>query len=80
MQYGICSDSGARLLFIDSMLDTGFMDDEMIISVVSSIAEVENESRAKNIRMGYQFHAADGTYGLYQRKCYGYEKNAGRGL
>jgi site-specific DNA recombinase len=67
--------SGAELILMDNLMEIGFMDDEMILSVVSSITQAENDTRGKNIKMGYQYHAADGTSGLYQRKCYGYQKD-----
>lgn len=63
---------GARLLLVDSLLDTEYMDDEMITSIVAAIAQADNESRSKNIKMGFKYHAADGSSKLYQRKCYGY--------
>lgn len=64
--------SGARLLLVDSLLDTKYMDDEMVVSIIASLAQADNESRSQNIKKGYQYHAADGSSGLYQRKCYGY--------
>lgn len=66
-------ESGARLLLVDSLLDTEYMDDEFITSIVASLAQADNESRSQNIKIGYQYHAADGSSGLYQRKCYGYK-------
>ncbi|WP_246117601.1 hypothetical protein [Alkalibacterium pelagium] len=48
----------------------------MMISIIESIAQAENESRSENIKWGYRRHAAQGTSKLYNRKCYGYENDA----
>ncbi len=47
-----------------------------MISIISSIAQAENESRSKNIKWGLQKRAAQGTSKLYNRKCYGYTYNS----
>lgn len=65
-------ESGTRLLLVDSLIDTEYMDDELITSIVAAIAQADNESRSKNIKMGFKYHAANGSSKLYQRKCYGY--------
>lgn len=68
-------ENGARLLLVDNLLDTEYIDDEMVTSIVASLAQADNESRGMNIKIGYQYHAADGSSRLYQRKCYGYEND-----
>ncbi|ETA80727.1 recombinase family protein [Youngiibacter fragilis] len=65
-------DNGARLLLLNNYVDTEYMDDEMLVSIVASLAQADNESRGENIKIGYKYHAAEGTSGLYRRKCYGY--------
>lgn len=67
--------SGARLLLVDSLIDTEYMDDEMIIAIIASLAQADNESRSQNIKLGYKYHAANGTSKLYQRKCFGYKND-----
>jgi DNA invertase Pin-like site-specific DNA recombinase len=44
------------------------LDRELMISVIESFAQTENESRSENIRLGLSFKAADGTSGLYKWK------------
>lgn len=63
---------GTRVLFVNSLLDTEYMDNDLIISIVESFAQAENETRSENIRMGHKYHAENGTSGFYNRKCYGY--------
>lgn len=66
--------SGTRVIFEQENIDTDNLDSEMMISVIESFAQAENESRSENIRMGLSFKAAMGTSGLYNRKLYGYDK------
>ena len=47
----------------------------MMISIIESIAQAENESSSENIKWGYRRRAAQGTSKLYNRKCYGYEND-----
>lgn len=67
--------AGVRVIFEQENLDTDQMDSELMISVIESLAQAENESRSENIRMGLAMRAANGTSGLYKRKLYGYTKN-----
>ncbi|MGX9292375.1 recombinase family protein [Bacillus sp. A015] len=62
-------------MFEQEGLDTADTDSELMISIIESIAQVENESRSENIKCGYKHHAAQGTSKLYNRKCYGYEND-----
>lgn len=67
--------AGVRVIFEQENLDTNEADSNLMISVMESFAQAENESRSKNIRMGLAMRAANGTSGLYKRKLYGYTKN-----
>ncbi|MCM3800013.1 recombinase family protein [Caldibacillus thermoamylovorans] len=64
-----------RVIFEQEGLDTADTDSELMISIIESIAQAENESRSENIKWGYRRHAAQGTSKLYNRKCYGYEND-----
>jgi site-specific DNA recombinase len=66
--------SGVRVIFEQESIDTDDVDSNLLISVMESVAQSENESRSENIRMGLSFRAANGTSGLYKRKLYGYAK------
>jgi len=68
-------DAGTRIIFEEENIDTANVDHEMLISIISAIAQEENESRSKNIRMGLSVRAALGVSGLYKKKCYGYSKD-----
>ncbi len=63
--------SGVRVIFEEENIDTDDVDSNLLISVMESVAQSENESRSENIRMGLSFRAANGTSGLYKRKLYG---------
>ena len=66
---------GVRVIFEQEELDTANIDSNLMISVIESIAQAENESRSENIRLGIKYRAAAGTSKLYDRKCYGYEND-----
>ena len=66
---------GVRIIFEQENLDTAEVDSDLMISVMESLAQAENESRSEDIRMGLAMRAANGTSGLYKRKLYGYTKN-----
>src|SRR6056297_2113415 len=63
---------GVRVIFEQEELDTSNTDSNLIISIIESIAQAENESRSDNIKWGIKQRAAQGTSKLYNRKCYGY--------
>lgn len=65
-------DSGVRVIFEQESLDTADTDSELMVSIVESFAQAENESRSDNIKWGLKQKAASGTSKLYNRKCYGY--------
>lgn len=62
-----------RVIFEQEELDTANTDSDLMISIIESIAQAENELRSDNIRMGIKHHASAGTSKLYDRKCYGYK-------
>ncbi|MGI6752699.1 MAG: recombinase family protein [Eubacteriales bacterium] len=63
---------GVRVIFEQEVLDTADSDNDLMISIIESIAQAENESRSENIKWGIKQRAAQGTSKLYNRKCYGY--------
>ena len=63
---------GVRVIFEQEVLDTADTDNDLMISIIESIAQAENESRSDNIKWGIKQRAAQGTSKLYNRKCYGY--------
>ncbi|WP_276627746.1 recombinase family protein [Sharpea azabuensis] len=64
---------GVRVIFEQEDLDTNNTDADLMISIIESIAQAENEERSDNIRWGIKQRAAQGTSKLYDRKCYGYK-------
>lgn len=64
---------GVRVIFEGNSLDTANIDSDLMVAVMESIAQAENESRSENIKMGIKYRAAAGTSKLYDRKCYGYK-------
>jgi len=58
---------GVRVIFEQEGLDTADTDSELMISIIESIVQAENESRSENIKWGYRRHAAQGTSKLYNR-------------
>ena len=67
--------AGTRVIFQEENIDTANVDHETLFSIMSAIAQEENESRSKNIRMGLSMRAASGVSGLYRKRCYGYERD-----
>lgn len=64
---------GVRVIFEGNSLDTANTSSDLMVAVIESIAQAENESRSENIKWGIKQRAAAGTSKLYDRKCYGYE-------
>ena len=62
-----------RVIFEQEELDTANTDSDLMISIIESLAQAENESRSDNIRWGIKQRAASGASKLYDRKCYGYK-------
>ncbi|KEF36924.1 site-specific recombinase, DNA invertase Pin [Schinkia azotoformans MEV2011] len=65
-----------RVIFEQESLDTADTDSALMISIIESIAQAENESRSDNIKWGIKQRAAQGTSKLYNRKCYGYKNGS----
>ena len=63
---------GVRVIFEQEVLDTTDTNNDLMISIIESIAQAENESRSENIKWGIKQRAAQGTSKLYNRRCYGY--------
>ena len=63
---------GVRVIFEQEVLYTADTDNDLLISIIESIAQAENESRSDNIKWGIKQRAAQGASKLYNRKCYGY--------
>ncbi len=63
---------GVRVIFEGNSLDTANTSSDLMVAVMESIAQAENESRSENIKWGIKQRAATGTSKLYDRKCYGY--------
>lgn len=64
---------GVCVIFEGNSLDTANTDSDLMVAVMESIAQAENESRSENIKWGIKQRAAAGTLKLYDRKCYGYK-------
>lgn len=64
---------GFRVIFEGNNLDTANTNCDLMVAVIESIAQAENESRSENIRWGIKQRASQGTLKLYDRKCYGYK-------
>ena len=64
---------GIRVIFEGNSLDTANTDSDLMVAVMESIAQAENESRSENLKWGIKQRAAAGTSKLYDRKCYGYK-------
>ena len=62
-----------RVIFEGNSLDTAHTDSDLMVAVMESIAQAENESRSENIRWGIKQRAAQGTSKFYDRKCYGFK-------
>lgn len=69
----VIKQASARIIFELENLDSQEDDTDMIISIIESLAQSENEQRSENIRWGLKQRAAQGTSKLYNRKCYGYD-------
>lgn len=63
---------GVRVIFEQESLDTADTGSDLMISIIESIAQAENECRSENIKWGIKQRAASGASKLYNRKCYGY--------
>ena len=66
---------GIETIFEEENINTAKTSSELLISLISGIAQAENETRSANTRWGLKKSAEDGTSGLYRRRCYGYRQN-----
>ena len=69
----LINEYGIRVIFEQENLDTNDTDSYLMISIIESLAQAENESRSDNIRWGIRQRAASSVSKLYDRKCYGYD-------
>lgn len=69
----VMKEYGVRVVFEQENLDTKDVESSLMISIIESLAQAENESRSDNIKWGMRQRAALGISKLYDRKCYGYE-------
>lgn len=69
----VIKQASARIIFEQENLDSQEDDTDIIISIMESLAQSENEQRSENIKWGLKQRAAQGTSKLYNRKCYGYD-------
>lgn len=65
-------ETNTRIIFETEEIDAEKTDSRLMISIIESFAQAENESRCDNIKWGNKQRAANGTSKLYDRKCYGY--------
>ena len=61
--------TNTRVIFETEEIDTEKTDSRLMISIIESFAQAENESRSDNIKWGNKQRAANGTSKLYDRKC-----------
>ena len=66
---------GVRVIFEQEELDTANTDSDLMISIIESLAQAENESRSENIKWGIKKKVEQGTSKLADRKCYGYDSD-----
>lgn len=69
----VMKECGVRVIFEQENLDTKDVESSLMISIIESLAQAENESRSDNIKWGIRQRAAQGISKLYDRKCYGYD-------
>lgn len=53
---------------------------ELMLSIISAVAQEDSASKSQNIRIGIEYQLANGTSRLYSRPCYGYKKGANGNL
>lgn len=68
----VMKDCGVRVIFQQENLNTKDVESSLMISIIESLAQAENETRSDNIKWGIRQRAAQGISKLYDRKCYGY--------
>lgn len=53
---------------------------ELLLSLISAVAQEDSASKSQNIRMGIEYRLMNGTSHLYSRPCYGFKKGANGNL
>jgi len=48
---------------------------ELMLSIISAVAQEDSAAKSQNIRIGIEHQLANGTSHLYFRPCYGYKKS-----
>lgn len=66
---------GVEIIFADDHLSTMGADGELILTIITAIAEADNQSRKQNIQWGIQKRVKNGTSAFFKTKCYGYKIN-----
>ena len=68
---------GIEVIFRDDNISSMDQQGELVLTLIASIAQEDNQSRRLNIRWGRQRSAENGTSELYRKKCYGYTTETG---
>lgn len=76
----VMKEFGVHIIFEQESLDTKDVESSLMISIIESLTQVENEARSDNINRGIHQSASQGTSKLYDRKFYGYEYDENRKL
>ena len=63
------------VIFDQEQIDTSKEDSELVISIMSALAEAENTSRRDNQNWSITKRLQDGTSEIYTRTCFGYKKS-----
>ena len=66
---------GVRVIFENEELDTSNCESEFFITLLEAYAQEESFNRSENILWGIEKGMQDGTSKLYNRKCFGYQRN-----
>lgn len=69
-------DLGVRIIFEKENIDTGRMESELMLSILSSMAEDESHSISQNMKWGIQKRFQDGIFKV-SVPAFGYEKKGG---
>ena len=64
------------VIFDQEHINTSEEDSELMINILSAVAEEENVSRRENQNWAMKKRLEDGTSGIYTRACFGYKKNS----
>ena len=69
------NECGVAVIFDEEKINSSEVGSELIISMISAIAQGENESRRQNQLWSIRKKLEDGSSEYYSRACYGYRKN-----